>query len=506
MTALELPIIVLGKARMPEAGDRNVVTVRYESGIEVVLPRPSPADIAALRSATNSELHALSIDDISIFLTEVGKRLTDPNSPLRKEAVEHASRVTGYAARVVEYDFFVIGAALTRAKIYDMLATELGDPYYLDEWRPAQAVYRHAAPRGKVLHVMVGNVPMAALFTMVRSIVTKNLTVAKLPMRDLVTSLYFAKACIEVDPNHPVTRSLSVLYWEGGSAIEDQFIDMADVVCVWGQKSAVDSIRRKTSCGQEFIEFGPRRSYHLLGRDTADWDYAAMKAAYDISIYDQEACFSPQAAFVEGDAGPFVAHLETWMNRYLDVLPKGFESEDVRAHVSQKRMEAKLSGHKVITPKNTAWSIILADAPAVIHEHPLSRTLYVFPVADLREALPWITRDAQTVTVHPFARASELATEIARRGANRIVDIGRAGRPRPGFVHDGMFPLTKMVRWASLERPLSFKYHFVADDPEVDDRMMYGWQGAAKEPRSYRFSAVAAAYGFRPGTANTKGE
>src|SRR5262249_36162765 len=157
----------------------------------------------------------------------------------------HACRITGYDPKIVGYDFFVVGAALTRPKLYDFLQTDLGDPYLLDEWRPYQAVYRHAQPRGKVVHIMVGNVPMAALFTIVRSVLTKNLTIAKLPSRALVTSLYFVLTCLDVDPRHPVSRSLSALYWEGGSPVEDRFLDLADVVCVWGQKEAVEHVRRK---------------------------------------------------------------------------------------------------------------------------------------------------------------------------------------------------------------------------------------------------------------------
>ena len=307
MTTLKLPVVICGETREPRAD--QILKVRYESGLEVHLPRPNSSDLEKVRAATHEDLHAMSIDDITIFLAEVGKRWSNPDYPLRREALEYASQVTGYNKKIIGYDFFVVGAALTRAKIYDFLETDLGDPYFLDEWRPVQAVYTHAQPRGKVLHVMVGNVPMAALFTIVRSVLTKNLTIAKLSSRDLVTSLYFALTCLDIDPDHPVSRSLSVLYWEGGSDVENQFIDLADVVCVWGQKEAVDGIKRKLEYGQEFIEFGPKWGVHLLGRDTPDWDYAAMKAAYDISIYDQEACFCPQFAFVEGETELFVKHL-----------------------------------------------------------------------------------------------------------------------------------------------------------------------------------------------------
>ena len=300
MTTLKLPVVICGETREPRAD--QILKVRYESGLEVHLPRPNSSDLEKVRAATHEDLHAMSIDDITIFLAEVGKRWSNPDYPL-----------------------------LT---------------------------------------------------------------------------------CLDIDPDHPVSRSLSVLYWEGGSDVENQFIDLADVVCVWGQKEAVDGIKRKLEYGQEFIEFGPKRGVHLLGRDTPDWDYAAMKAAYDISIYDQEACFCPQFAFVEGETELFVKHLCMWLDRYLESLPKGPESEDMRAHISRTRLEAKLNGYRVYTSGDTAWTVVVTDGPTQIPEHPLSRTLYVFPVQDLNEACTWITHDIQTATIHPFSRAFELADKL----------------------------------------------------------------------------------------------
>jgi long-chain-fatty-acyl-CoA reductase len=496
VSTLKLPIVVCGERR--DSSSEGVIRVDYESGLTVEIPRPSADDIAAILKATNEELRALPLDDILIFLDEVGKRWSDPEYPLRKEAQAAAVQVTGYNPRIVGYDFFVVAAGLSRSKMYDFVACDLGDPYLLDEWRPVQSCWRRVAPRGRVLHVMVGNVPMAALFTMARSIVTKNQTVAKVPKRDLVTSLFFALACLDVDPDHPVSRSLSVLYWEAGSDIEDALVRASDVVCVWGQQEAVDSLKGRMRYGQQFLEFGPRRSLHLIGRDTEDWDYAAMKAAYDISIYDQEACFSPQVAFVETPVEPFIDAIVPWLDRYTQALPRGVYSPDAQAHVAQRRGEAEMAGWRVEAGANAGWTVIETPGPMVIDDHPLSRTLYVFPVENLSDALPWLGPNVQTATLHPFDRLQELGSGLVEHGVERIVETGRAGRPRPGFTHDGFIPLAHMVRWVTAERPLGFKYHYVTDDPEIDDRQLYGWTGEAKSPRPYRFQPEGNRYGYRP--------
>jgi long-chain-fatty-acyl-CoA reductase len=496
MPTLKLPIVVCGERRDSSAA--GMMRVEYESGLTVEIPLPDPDDVESILKSGNDELRAMPLDDILIFLDEVAKRWRDPNYPLRRQAQEYAVQVTGYNEHIVGYDFFVVAAGLTRAKMYDFIAADLGDPYMLDEWRPVQACWRRVVPRGRVLHVMVGNVPMAALFTMTRSIVSKNQTVAKLPKRDLVTSLFFALTCLDVDPQHPVSRSLSVLYWEPGSPVEDTLAAASDVVCVWGQRESVEAVKKRLRYGQQFLEFGPRRSLHLIGRDTADWDYIAMKAAYDMSVYDQEACFSPQVAFVETPVEPFIDALVPWLDRYVGALPRGVYSPDLKAHVAQRRTEAEMAGWRVVPGADANWTVIVPPGPCPVVEHPLSRTLYVFPVNDLAEALPWLeTGDIQTCTLHPFDRVHTLGNALVEHGVERIVDTGRAGRPRPGFTHDGFLPLTHMVRWVSAERPLEFKYHYVTDDPETDDRAIYGWSGEPKQQRPYAFRPADSAYGYR---------
>jgi long-chain-fatty-acyl-CoA reductase len=486
MRRLELPLLVAG--RVHEDLGADPVRIRFESGLEVLLPRVDDSMVETLRLQTNDALAALSIDDVTKFLVEVGRRWGDPNYPLRRRALELATEITGYNERIIGRDLVTIADVCKRSALLDILSTDLGDPYLMDEWRPSHAVFRRATPRGKVLHVMVGNVPKAAMFTMVRSILTKNVTIAKLPSRDPVTSLHFALTCLDVDPEHPVSRSLTALYWEPGSELEDRILPLSDVVCVWGQRQAVDDIKRKLRYGQEFIEFGPKLSAALVGRDTPDWDYAAMRAAYDVSVYDQEACFSPQWVAVEGDPSRFVEPLCKWLDRYLDFLPRTHMTDDSKAHVTQKRLEAKLSGFEVHGPASNAWTVIVSRSPRDVHEHPLGRTLYVFSVDDLKETLPWISSDVQTLAVHPFARSFDLADEATRRGAARLVDLGFTSFPRAGFVHDGMLPLSRMVRWVAIERPLTFKYTATAD-PEDYDRELFGYTGDAKMPRPYRFVA-----------------
>jgi long-chain-fatty-acyl-CoA reductase len=469
---LELPIVVCGQLKFPSPENR--IVLRYGTGLEVHLPAFEESDVEKMRRATNDELASMHIDDVALFMNDLGTLWLDDSFKFRRLAIDVARKTTRYEGPSIYYDLGLLSTALRRAKIYDMLETEIGDPYLLDEWIPRKTVYLHAEPRGKVVHVMVGNIPMAGLFSIVRSVLTKNVTIAKLPRRDLFTTLVFALSFVELNPDHPITKSLSVGYWDPGSAIEDEMLQMADVVCAWGEAESIEPIKRKIPYGTEFVEFGPKRSIHLIGADTPDYGYAAMKAAYDISIYDQAACFSPQETFLEGDPAEYVEALRVWLDKSLIRIPKGALTEDEKANISAVRQEAKFRGWRVVAPDHSGWTIVVTDGPCEIEEHPLSRTMYIHPVGHLSEVLPFVNKHTQTVGVHPPARASELAGELARRGVARITEVGRAGRPRPGFAHDGMFPMNRLIRWVTIERGIQFKYKFWGLSPEEDDRLFYG--------------------------------
>jgi long-chain-fatty-acyl-CoA reductase len=471
---LELPIVVCGEVKLPTP--ENSISLSYGDDMEVRIPRLEAADVARIREADNRDIAALSVDDVAIFLNDLCKKWIDEDYEFRQLVTETIAETAGYVGPSIYYDLGLLSTALRRIKVYDMLESEIGDPYLLDEWLPRKTVYLHAEPRGKVTHIMVGNIPMAGLFSIVRSVMTKNMTIAKLPKRDAVTSLLFALSFIANAPDHPITKSLTVAYWEPGSTIEDEILDMSDVVCAWGHETSIEPIKKRIRYGTEFVEFGPKRSLHLVGKDAADLDYVAMKAAYDISIYDQVACFSPQETFCEANTAEYVEALGRWLDINLKRMPKSPVSADEKAAVARTRRESAFRGWEVITPEDggTGWTIVVTDGPCRIAAHPLSRTMFVHPVESLQEAIPFTDKHTQTIAIYPPERAMELADELAWRGIARITEVGRAGRPRPGFAHDGMFPLARLIRYVTIERGVHFKYKFWGIPVEEDDRLFYG--------------------------------
>lgn len=451
-----LPILINGEPVYAKTEDCH--RIEYETGATVLIPKLTADHVTALTSAPRGALDELDLDDITIFLDRVAAVWSDPDYPLRAEAVRLAAAVTGFSPELMAEDHTRMAGAMSRAKLYGIVDADLGNGLLLDHWTPHHSVLLKARPAGRVLHVMVGNVPLAGFFTVIRSVLTKNTTVAKLPSRDPVSCLLFALAFREIDPLHPVTRSLSVVYWPGGDPVEDELISASDVVCAWGGEDSIDALKRKIPRNTGFLEFGPKESLMLIGQPFGDLEHLAMRAAFDISAYEQEACFSPQRIFVEGDPGPFVGHLATWLDKLLARLPVGRRPLDQVAHITRTRQLALFDGCDVRSAPGGEWTIVTCpDGDLDRRDHPLGRTVFVHKVASLTAVMPHIHSEVQTIGIHPWSRALDLADAATSTGASRLTEVGMMTRHRVGFTHDATQPLRSLVRWVSIERGLDHK-------------------------------------------------
>jgi long-chain-fatty-acyl-CoA reductase len=472
VTEHHLPIIIGGKRIEDSTGE--AYRFEYQDGTTVVLPSPPPMAAEAIVATDRAPLRDISIDDLTIFFDEVKRQWVDPQNRWRQAALSLGPHVTGYADAMILSDVEYLGRTLDRAKQYDFIATDLGDPSLLDEWRPSRAIYARCWPKGLIAHVMVGNVPLAGLFALYRSLITKNVTVAKLPRRDVVSSLCFANCIHDVDPEHPATKALSTLYWEPGSKFEDTILDAADVVSVWGRGETIEAIKRRVPHGVELIEFGPKRSLGVVLSGVDDIADLAKRLAFDVLTYDQEACFSCQEVFSEMPVEGLADALADALDRYEQVVPRRDLGVDQDAHVQRARIEAMTNGWRVLQSENTEWTVVVTDGPIQLPEHPLARFVYVHPIQAPSDFLKYIDRDVQTVTIAPWSRYTEIADDVTAAGADRVVPPGQMTRFRPGLSHDGFHPMSRMVRWVSTERPIEFKYRYTDMNRAEYDAQLYG--------------------------------
>lgn len=456
---IELPIMVCGE-KIELDGVMEAAEFTYDSGAIIKIPKLSAEHIERIKMSDNEELKNLDIDEITVFLQKVAQKWMDPDYELRKKAIEYGAAVTGYHPCFIERDYMIISNfMIDRGEMYDQIEAELGNYRILDDWVQRHECMVHAEPRGKVLHVMVGNVPIASVFTVIRGIMSKNVNIAKLPSRDLVTCLFFALSFLDVDPDHPITKATNIVYWAGGDEkVEDKMFGMSDVVCVWGGKDAVTKIKPKVPYGAEYIEFGPKRSLSIIDLSIEqDIDKTACRMACEMSMYNQEACFCPLELYVKGGIKQeFLDSLQKWLTINAKRWPKGFVKSDINAQLLSTKLSEQFKGNKVIAGESNEWTLILASLPKENIEHPLSRCLFIYEIDSMEEIVPYISRNIQSIGVFPWDISKDYGHLLLSAGADRMCELGTHAVFRTGFPHDSVYPLASMVRWLNIEKPLSY--------------------------------------------------
>jgi long-chain-fatty-acyl-CoA reductase len=460
MEHMDLPVIVNGKeVQVSDATDKYVLSYNK---IEIRIPKLNEEMIKSIEEFSIEEMRKLSTHEIVTFLSKVGKLWKNPDYKYRKMLFEFGPMITEQS--FVAYEHIVnlfVGLLCWKEFLQDIMDSELGKKQIMDEWVPHYTAYVHAEPLGKLLHIMAGNVPIAGIYSLVRGILTKNTNTAKLPGRDVLTLLLLVKSFQDVDPEHPITRSTSVVYWErSNEEIINRFTGMANGICIWGGQSSVDYYKAKAPSGCETIVYGPKNSAQIIKYGSDAPKDLTFKIARDICLYEQEACLSPQVIYFEGeDIDGFIESLKQSLYLYSEIIPKGNYEIDHYAHLNYTILCNAFCGNPSYKGEKLDWLIVkMKNKTEISLEHPLGRTIFIYEMKDIRECLKYMENsNVQTVAIYPLQLAHELRDELSKRGIMRITYVGGMDAPRLGVVHDGVY-LNRLVRMVGMDRELSYVY------------------------------------------------
>lgn len=466
---LDLPMIINGRVIRTEDRERLHV-LAYENGLAVRIPVMEPGDLARIQDERRDVARALvrlSTDEVTRFLGKCGDRFLARATEGSRLAHAYGHQITGFPAGFLHADYATIGNFMVnRHHLWDTIEAELGSERIFDEWIARQQCFVRAVPRGLLVQYLVGNLPVAGMYTVLRGIITRNVNVLKLPSRDPVTVLGMALSITEVDPEHPISRSLSAVYWPHNAEIGDRCLAVADAVCVWGGGDAVEAVKRKVRANVPVSEYGPRWSTSIIDLTACDSDEAAVRLVEDVGFYDQEACFNTQRVFVKGDTDVFRKQLASHFDAFAARFPLT-SNRDALAHRSATLAEARYLGLEVDEGRDWAIVVMPRDRRGLDLVHPLGRTVFLQPTDDLADAAASLNEYSQTVSVLPWSLTVSLRDELAWAGACRIAELGWSRHPRQGFSHDGIYGLHPLIRLVVVERDRQDfgKYYQAPHDP-----------------------------------------
>ena len=430
------------------------------------MPSPSSTDLSARLDAllANCIQHLVprTARDILGCIDQAVQRWLDPNSQERQEAEARLPETAGLSAAMVRHVLSLIFREYRADKVEALCVDELGRLEVLDRLVPPTSGQKRASGPPLMTHVLAGNVPGAGLDSVIFSLLVKSATLVKTSSVEPVLPTLFARSIQDIDPN--LGACLSVVSWPGGNTeLEDLAYGQADIVVASGSDASLAAIRKRTR-GQ-FIGYGHKVSFDLVTRESlADAQELAHKAAYDVALYDQQGCLSPQLIYVEegGAVTPeeFAALLATGLAHWQTELPRGPVPPEVSTAIRKVRDEAEwqaLAGKDValhVSPNGTDWTVVY-DADPTFVQSPLYRTIRVKPLRNMSQLdgilESWRPYLEAVGVAADSERLVNLADTLGALGVSRVCPIGTMQLPPLSWRHGGRPRIGDLVRWVGVE-------------------------------------------------------
>ncbi|GAA2410429.1 acyl-CoA reductase [Actinomadura vinacea] len=400
--------------------------------------------------------------EIIDFLVETGERIRDPGNPFVQECVERMSATHVLPRAVLQSQVTGAAAYLDRRLLQTVVEQNFPDPRALDEWVPKQdftgrkSFVRAFAPR--LIHVLPGNSPGVAVKSIAQGALVKAVNLFKMSSSDPFTTVAILRTMADMDPGHPIVKSMTAVYWRGGDDTVERVLyrpQYFDKIVAWGGGDAINNVIKYLGPGFQLVSFDPKTSISMVGREAfasdETLDLAAELTASDVMVLNQEACVASRFIYLEADH----ADADRFCERlHARIAGKAAASGDARP--LDLDLREQIDTLMMLDDEFRVWGrtdgkglVVRSDEP--VDFHPVNKTANVVRVDSLDQATDHVNVATQTVGFYPFDRMSDYRDRLASRGAQRIVRLGEAGPSTIGNPHDAMYPLHRFVHWMAHE-------------------------------------------------------
>jgi hypothetical protein len=452
-TRIRVPHFVRGRVAWGE--DREYISRDF--GVPFATPKLVLSDLFGPRGEPGPAFD-VPVTEIIDFLVATADRLDLATNPYLQESLEMTLRVSPLPRHVIE-NSFSRPWFITREALVHRLERSLGSLAVLDGWvenvDPFGTSSRIRAFPPRLVHMLAGNSPAGALLSIADGALVKAVNVYKMPSADPFTTVAVLRTMADIDPDHPVVRSISAVYWRGGDASVEGVLYRSqyfDKLVAWGGGAAITNAAKYVGPGFQLISFDPKVSMAVVGREAFDSERTLVEvaelAARDVAIYNQDACVAPRQIYVEGDLG----QVDRFCAALCDRLGVERDLGSAIGPRTPRDIQDAVDGLRWLEPEYRVWGDfsgrgLVVRSPDPVDFHPTNKTANVIPVERMDQAARFATVATQTVGVYPAHRRAEVRDKLAAAGVQRIVRLGSAMGGAVGGPQDGMYPLHRMVNW-----------------------------------------------------------
>lgn len=309
----------------------------------------------------------------------------------------------------------------------------------------------------RIFHITAGNLFVSGLESLVLGMLTGAVNLVRFPIADPIF-LYWKQVLDRICPE--ISADIIVGHWPREyTSIMELAIKKSDVVVAFGNDATTQELSTLVSPPRRFIGHGSKWSFAVVDLNASSPD-TATRLAYDFTVYDQQGCLSPQAAFLIGtqeQAREFAHQLTLSMFGMAQRLPRRKLSLEETAALTRIRDE-------VLTAAASGKVAYVLSGPSDPYLVTLRMVMDFDQGATNRHCNLFYAADAGTA-IRPLnifrGHVASLGVEV--QDVNTIVEtcdalripricrIGKMQKPPLGWAHDGREPLRDLVEYKDIE-------------------------------------------------------
>ena len=355
----------------------------------------------------------VKLSEIVDFLVEAGERLQLDRNPHLQECLELIAATNPLPPRVVENLYREAPYFLTRHVLESIVDSNFANREALDGWvervdaHGNKGAVRAFPPR--MVHMLAGNAPSGCVSSIAQGALVKAVNIFKMPSSDPFTTVAVLRTMAEIDPTHPVVRSMSAVYWQGGDTSIERTLYRPQYI------DKIVALGRRRRDQQRHPVPRTRRSVGVLRSEVVDLDDRPRGVRAQTRPSPTSPKCSPPTPRCSTRKPAWPAATRSWrVNRpqvealcakLVDRLgvDRDFASAvapplpaDVRDEVE---VMSAMGDIKVWGRFDGRGLVILSDEP--VEFHPSNKTSNVVMVPSLDDAVRYVNVATQTIGVYP---------------------------------------------------------------------------------------------------------
>jgi len=351
----------------------------------------------------------------------------------------------------------------SRDNILSKWKKELGDdqaPFDFKRVDFKRNLFEAWKPLGILTHILPGNAFGLSVLATIEGLLSGNFNIVKLSSKENDFALVVFELLAKIDSH--LAQKIIVLKMSSQEVSKlDSILAVSDGVSAWGGDGAIQSIRDRLPAQTRFIPWGHKISMAMISKKGQSFTESLKNLACDVVLMEQQACSSPQIAFVEADSfeelvafgKSFLPFLEKESSGTLQGELSLQEKAEITNQVELAKLESIYGDCEVLQTTDGRARIIIEDQIG-LRPSPLYRTLILRPIkrSEILSTLSNWRKYLQSVSlICCESEEMELASLFIQAGVTRVALPGQMLGSYQGEPHDGVDALPRFMRKNRIE-------------------------------------------------------